>query len=107
MIADGRFGKLISIEIGQFTSDVARRGPDHYLFDPEQSGRGFFNWLGCHWLDLVPYLTGERSRGGTARVGQLRRSSHRARRWRHGHSRNIEWNAGHAHWRLLAAALDG
>ena len=71
MIADGRFGKLISIEIGQFTSDVARRGPDHYLFDPEQSGRGFFNWLGCHWLDLVPYLTGEKVAAVLARVGNF------------------------------------
>jgi predicted dehydrogenase len=71
MIADRRFGKLISIEIGQFTSDVARRGPNHYLFDPAQSGRGFFNWLGCHWLDLVPYLTGERVATVTARVGRF------------------------------------
>ena len=69
MVSDGRFGKLISIEMGHFTSDVARRGPDHYLFDPRQSGRGFFNWLGCHWIDLVPYLTGERVIAVTARVG--------------------------------------
>jgi predicted dehydrogenase len=69
MIADGRFGKLISIEIGQFTSDVKRRGKDHYLFDRDQSGRGFFNWLGCHWLDLVPFLTGDRVAAVTARVG--------------------------------------
>lgn len=69
MLADGRFGKLISIEIGQFTSDVARRRPDHYLFDAAQSGRGFFNWLGCHWLDLIPYLTGASVAAVTARVG--------------------------------------
>ncbi len=69
MIAEGRFGKLISIEIGLFTSDVARRGPDHYLFDSKQSGRGFFNWLGCHWLDLVPYLTQDTVSAVTARVG--------------------------------------
>ena len=35
MIAERRFGKLISIEIGQFTADVTRRGKDHYLFDAE------------------------------------------------------------------------
>jgi predicted dehydrogenase len=69
MIAAGRFGKLISIEIGQFTSDVARRGPGHYLFDRDQSGHGFFNWLGCHWLDLVPFLTGDSVAAVTARVG--------------------------------------
>lgn len=71
MVADGRFGKLVSIEIGQFTSDVARRGPDHYLFDRDLSGRGFFNWLGCHWLDLVPYLAGEAVAAVTARVGRF------------------------------------
>lgn len=69
MIADGRFGKLISIEIGQFTSDVSRRGKEHYLFDADQSGRGFFNWLGCHWLDLIPFLTNDRIVAVTARVG--------------------------------------
>lgn len=69
MIAEGRFGKLISIEIGQFTSDVRRRDPGHFLFDEAASGRGFFNWLGCHWLDLVPYLTGQNVVAVTARVG--------------------------------------
>jgi predicted dehydrogenase len=69
MIGDGRFGKLISIEIGQFTSDVARRGPDHYLFDADESGRGFFSWLGCHWIDVVPFFTGDRITAVTARVG--------------------------------------
>jgi predicted dehydrogenase len=69
MIEDGRFGKLLSIEIGQFTSDVSRRGKEHYLFDAEASGRGFFNWLGCHWLDLVPFLTNDRIAAVTARVG--------------------------------------
>ena len=71
MIAEGRFGKLISLEMGLFTSDVARRGPDHYLFDPAQSGGGFFNWLGCHWLDLVPFVTGDTVAAVTARVGCL------------------------------------
>jgi predicted dehydrogenase len=71
MIGEGRFGKVISIEIGQFTADVARRGKDHYLFDAEQSGRGFYNWLGCHWLDILPFLTGDRVTAVTARVGCL------------------------------------
>lgn len=69
MLADGRFGKLISVQISQLTSDVRRRGPDHYLFDPAVSGHGFFNWLGCHMLDLVPYLTGQTVVAVTARVG--------------------------------------
>lgn len=68
MIADGRFGKLISLETTFVTSDVHRRGPDHYLFDREVSGAGFFNWLACHFLDLIRYVTGQAVVGVTART---------------------------------------
>jgi predicted dehydrogenase len=69
MVREGRFGKLISVEMLYITSDAQRRDPRHYLFDKQQSGGGFFNWLACHWLDLLPYLTGQRIVGVTARVG--------------------------------------
>jgi predicted dehydrogenase len=69
MVAEGRFGKLSSVEMSFVTSDVRRRGPDHYLFDPKISGSGFLNWLGCHYLDLLPYVTGQRVVGVTARLG--------------------------------------
>jgi predicted dehydrogenase len=69
MVRDGRFGKLASVEMTFVTSDVARRGPDHYLFDRAASTGGFFNWLACHWLDLLLYVTGEAVVGVTARVG--------------------------------------
>lgn len=68
MAADGRFGKLISVEMLYVTSNVARRGPEHYLFDRSVSGGGFFNWLACHWLDLLLYISGQRVVGVTARV---------------------------------------
>lgn len=71
MVRDGRFGKLISVEMSFVTSDVRRRGPDHYLFDKATSGRGFFNWLACHQLDLLLYLVGEPVVGVTARVGRF------------------------------------
>ena len=69
MVAEGRCGKLISQEITFVTSDVRRRGPDHYLFDAQRSGAGFFNWLACHSLDLVPYISGQSVVGVTARCG--------------------------------------
>ena len=69
MFRDGRFGKVINIEMTFVTSDARRRGPDHYLFDPDVSGTGFFNWLGCHQLDLLPFVTGRRIAAVTARVG--------------------------------------
>lgn len=69
MKADGRFGALTSVEMTFVTSDVAHRGPGHYLFDPEATGGGFFNWLACHWLDLLLDITGEAVVGVTARLG--------------------------------------
>lgn len=71
MVAEGRMGKLIHIEMGYTTSDVRRRGPEHYLFDAAVSGRGFMNWLACHWLDLLLYITGQKVIGVTARVGNF------------------------------------
>ncbi len=71
MIAEARFGKLISIQMQWFTSDISRRGADHYLFDPLKSGGGFFNWLACHWLDLLLYVTNDLPVGVTARIGNF------------------------------------
>ena len=72
MMADGSFGKLISLEMTWTTSDVFRRDPDHYLFDPKDTGPvGFFNWLGCHHLDLLSYVTSQTVTGVTARVGNF------------------------------------
>jgi predicted dehydrogenase len=69
MLADGRFGKTISLEMTFVTSDVNRRGPSHYLFDRATSTGGFFNWLGCHQLDLLFYVTQQKVVGVTARTG--------------------------------------
>lgn len=69
MVADGRFGSLISVEMVLVTSDVRRRGPDHYLFDRARSGGGFFNWLACHWIDLLLYVAERPIVGVTARTG--------------------------------------
>jgi predicted dehydrogenase len=69
MVQQQAFGKLISIEMTFATSDIARRGPDHYLFDPAASGGGFFSWLACHWLDTLIYVTGQAVVGVTARSG--------------------------------------
>ena len=71
MVRDGRFGQLISIETSFVTSDVARRGAQHYLFDSSVSGRGFFNWLACHWIDLLLYVTCQDVVGITARTGSF------------------------------------
>lgn len=69
MVRHGRFGKLINIEMTFVTSDVKHRGPGHYLFDKRISTGGFFNWLACHYLDLLLYVTGDTVVGVTARSG--------------------------------------
>jgi predicted dehydrogenase len=71
MFAEGRFGKPIAMQMRWLTSDVARRGPDHYLFDPKISGSGFFNWLACHWIDLIPWITGKSIQNIFASIGNL------------------------------------
>ena len=71
MIDDGRFGQLISLEMNFVTSDVNRRGKSHYLFDKPTSTGGFFNWLACHFLDLLLYVTSQQIVGVTARTGQF------------------------------------
>ena len=69
MVAEDRFGRLTSVEMTYITSDIKRRGPDHYLFDADISQGGFFNWLACHHLDLMLYITGQSVVGVTARTG--------------------------------------
>jgi len=69
MAEQGAFGKIISVEMTFVTSDVVRRGADHYLFDPQASGSGFFSWLACHWIDTLFYVTGQTVVGVTARTG--------------------------------------
>ncbi len=71
MVIDGRFGKLISVEMTWATSNIDRRGPEHYLFDERKSGGGFFNWLACHHLDLLTYVTSESVTAVSARVGNF------------------------------------
>lgn len=68
MVEAGRFGRLISIEMTYVTSDIRRRGADHYLFNRQLCGGGFFNWLGCHYLDLLGFILGETVVGVTART---------------------------------------
>jgi predicted dehydrogenase len=54
----GLLGKPYSIEIRHLSNSVQRRGAQHWMFDPELSGGGYLNWEGCHWFDLMRYLTG-------------------------------------------------
>ena len=56
--AAGLLGKPYSIEFRFLTSSVARRNPQTWYFQREEAGGGILNWLGCHWIDLMRYLSG-------------------------------------------------
>jgi predicted dehydrogenase len=53
----GLLGKPYSIELNLISSSVKVRKPGNWMFNPELSGGGILNWLGCHWFDLMRFLT--------------------------------------------------
>ncbi|MCC6454517.1 MAG: Gfo/Idh/MocA family oxidoreductase [Caldilineaceae bacterium] len=53
----GLFGKPYAIEIRYITSSLKQRDPIPWHLQREQIGGGMLNWLGCHWFDLMRYLT--------------------------------------------------
>lgn len=54
----GILGRSYSIDIRFLTSSVKCRDPESWVFKRSLSGGGILNWLGCHWFDLMRYLTG-------------------------------------------------
>ena len=84
MVEQGAFGKLISVEMTFATSDIARRGPDHYLFDPAASGGRLFQLAG---LPLARHAALRHGPGGRRRHRphrRLRRGADQGRRRRRG-----------------------
>ncbi len=59
LVQGGALGRLISAELRMVTTQVAVRNPRHWLFQLAVSGGGIASWLGCHWLDLLRFTTGE------------------------------------------------
>lgn len=54
--ANGFFGDVRSFYARFFASALAARECDHYLYDATASRGGILQWLGVHWVDLVPWL---------------------------------------------------
>lgn len=57
LIQAGALGRLTSVELRMVTTQVAMRDPSHWLFKRDVAGGGIISWLGCHWLDLLRFLT--------------------------------------------------
>jgi predicted dehydrogenase len=53
---DGFFGDVDAFDARFVASGLATRDTDHYLFDEAASRGGIVQWLGVHWLDLVPWI---------------------------------------------------
>lgn len=53
----GLLGKPYAIEIRFSAGNLERRDPSTWYLQRNQSGGGILNWLGCHWFDLMRYIT--------------------------------------------------
>jgi len=71
LIGRGTLGRLLATEARMVTSQVKFRDPSHWLFSRERGGGGILHWLGCHYFDLLRYLTGEEVVQVTALTGTL------------------------------------
>lgn len=54
--AAGFFGEVRSLFARFVASGLSHRDTSHYLFDDEASRGGILQWLGVHWIDLVPWI---------------------------------------------------
>lgn len=56
LATQGFFGDLRALEARFVASQIAYRDSDHHLFDADESRGGILQWLGVHWIDLLPWL---------------------------------------------------
>jgi predicted dehydrogenase len=47
----------MTVEMRMITTAVRFRNPQGWLFNKEQAGGGMLSWLGCHYIDLLRYMT--------------------------------------------------
>jgi len=60
LIEAGAIGELWSFQANWITSAAELRGVDQWLFTDEMAGGGILYWLGCHWIDLLRFVTGQK-----------------------------------------------
>jgi predicted dehydrogenase len=47
----------MSVEMRMLTTQVKFRNPQGWLFRHEYAGSGILAWLGCHYIDMMRYIT--------------------------------------------------
>jgi predicted dehydrogenase len=71
VVLSGEIGRVTGCEARLITSQVQFRNPDHWLFKKEIAGGGILSWLGCHYLDLLRYVTDDEITDVSAMVATL------------------------------------
>lgn len=61
-------GPLLSLEARFLATQVRFRDPRSWLFRRRESGGGILLWLGCHYLDLLHYTSGDEIVGVATRL---------------------------------------
>jgi predicted dehydrogenase len=55
-VHDGFFGDIWTVE-GRFNaSQLSFRDTTHYIYDAETSRGGALQWIGPHWIDMMPWI---------------------------------------------------
>ena len=55
-VRDGFFGDVWTVD-GRFNaSQLSYRNTDHYIYDRETSRGGALQWIGPHWVDIIPWV---------------------------------------------------
>ncbi len=68
LISDGIVGPLMSIEMRMLTTQPKFRNPSSWLFDRSIAGGGMLAWLGCHYIDMMRFISGDEIVSVTAEV---------------------------------------
>ena len=59
LIAQDIVGPLMSIEMRMLTTQPKFRKPEGWLFSKEDAGGGMLAWLGCHYIDMMRFISGD------------------------------------------------
>ena len=65
LVATGALGRLYGADFHTIADQTRLRRPEYqksWFASRAQAGGGFLIWLGIHWLDLVPFISGDRIR---------------------------------------------
>ena len=69
LVQEGVLGPLTFAHMTTATTTIKWRkpdGPNGFIFDDAISGGGIFHWLGCHMVDLLLHIVGQRPETVTA-----------------------------------------